>query len=191
MNINEVRPFINSLYQVTDIGVNLDSIRLYLDEKLKNKDEWIVRGDNRFKTPDFHHVHSGYKELFDKLNPIATDIINSWGITASVGLLRYWTQVDLSEGYAHAHSHTNCLLSGVFYVSMPEGAGNIVFERPDPQEYYFKGYDTTPYSYKNYWFKPEENMAVFFPSYIRHRVDFHKFQEGQKRIAVAFDYGFM
>jgi uncharacterized protein (TIGR02466 family) len=191
MIFNEITPFTNSLYQFLDVGVDIDELNRSIEQRLETHIDWIKRGDNRFKTPDCHLITSEFQDLFNKISPIACDIIKSWGITAPVGLKRYWIQVDHNDGYAHAHSHTNCLLSGVFYSSMPEGAGNIVFERPDPQEYYFKGYDTTPYSFKNYWIKPEENMALFFPSYIRHRVDFHKFTTNKKRIAIAYDYGFL
>ena len=79
-------------------------------------------------------------------------------------------------------------MSGVFYVNVPEGSGNITFERPDNQECFFKADNRNPYSFATYTLPARENMLVLFPSFIKHRVEIHKIKNNEKRISIAFDY---
>src|SRR5690349_15562526 len=44
-----------------------------------------------------------------------------------------WANVNPPGGHNPAHQHPNNFLSGVYYVSIPDGEGRISFEDPRPQ----------------------------------------------------------
>jgi uncharacterized protein (TIGR02466 family) len=104
-------------------------------------------------------------------------------------MTKYWVNVDADNSYGLSHCHYNSLLSGVFYIQVPAGSGSIVFERPDHQEHCFKSDLVTPYTTQSFEIKPTENMLLLFPSFIKHRINLHQFNNtGDERISISFDY---
>ena len=76
----------------------------------------------------------------------------------------------------------------MYYISIPQNSGNIVFLNQDMDKFY-----TLIDSYNNYnsstWkIISKENLCIFFPSYLRHYVEpnFNK----KERISISFNYGF-
>ena len=100
-----------------------------------------------------------------------------------------WVNV-LPEGGAHAgHIHTNSVISGTYYVSVPQGAGPIVFE--DPRHAMMMAAPpkkpTAPRELRSH--VPETPMAgavLMWESWLRHEVPVNR-AEGL-RISVSFNY---
>lgn len=86
----------------------------------------------------------------------------------------------------HCHTHSETILSGVFYVKYPENSGVIRFYDPrghlmQTQKdyiYYYNGYS---YNYIN----PKNNILILFPPWLEHDVDENK--SNQERISIAFN----
>ena len=76
-------------------------------------------------------------------------------------------------------------MSGVFYVSCPEGCGKIRFFDPRPNV------NTAPdmryYNDANthHWFAPVENTLIMFPAWLEHDVEPNQSQE--ERISISFN----
>ncbi len=100
-----------------------------------------------------------------------------------------WVNV-LPEGGAHSsHIHTNSVISGTFYVSVPPGAGPIVYEDPrhalmmaaPPRK------QKTPRELRTHISEtPKPGSLLLWESWLRHEVPVNR-AEGV-RISVSFNY---
>jgi uncharacterized protein (TIGR02466 family) len=85
--------------------------------------------------------------------------------------LEAWANIHDSGGYNLYHLHQNVLLSGCFYLSTPEGSGDLVFRDPRP------GVQLSPFSGKGAnanqlgRVTPRAGMLVVFPNWLEHAVD--------------------
>ncbi len=100
-----------------------------------------------------------------------------------------WVNV-MPEGGSHtSHIHTNSVISGTYYVAVPQGAGPIVYEDPRhammmaaPQRL-----ATAPREMKSHISEtPEAGTLLLWESWLRHEVPLNK-AEGL-RISVSFNY---
>ena len=100
-----------------------------------------------------------------------------------------WVNV-LPEGGAHSgHIHTNAVISGTYYVAVPNGAGPIVFEDPrhasmmaaPPRR------DNAPAELQTHVsLRPAAASVMMWESWLRHEVPVNR-AEGL-RISVSFNY---
>jgi uncharacterized protein (TIGR02466 family) len=186
--ITEIQPFVNSIYAVETLNLDLSKVNSYVD-KLQQQDVWFDKITGGKQTDNLLvNEYPEFKYVFDAINPIAEHIIRSWGIADRIIFHHFIVNVDGGNDYVNSHCHHNSIMSGIFYVSVPEGSGNITFERPDNQECFFKATHRNPYSFSTYTLPPGENMLLLFPSFIKHRVEMHKIKNNAKRISIAFDY---
>ena len=100
-----------------------------------------------------------------------------------------WVNV-MPEGGSHtSHIHTNAVISGTYYVAVPQGAGPIVYEDPRhalmmaaPQRL-----ATAPREMKSHISEtPQGGTLLLWESWLRHEVPLNK-AEGS-RISVSFNY---
>jgi uncharacterized protein (TIGR02466 family) len=100
-----------------------------------------------------------------------------------------WVNV-MPEGGSHtSHIHTNAVISGTYYVAVPEGAGPIVYEDPRhalmmaaPQRL-----AAAPREMKSHVSEtPEAGTVLMWESWLRHEVPLNK-ADGL-RISVSFNY---
>jgi uncharacterized protein (TIGR02466 family) len=100
-----------------------------------------------------------------------------------------WVNV-MPEGGSHtSHIHTNSVISGTYYVAVPQGAGPIVYEDPRhalmmaaPQRL-----ATAPREMKSHISEtPEAGTVLMWESWLRHEVPLNK-ADGL-RISVSFNY---
>jgi uncharacterized protein (TIGR02466 family) len=190
--VKEYQPFVNSIYHIEGLPVNLTDLRNEIEDKKTDSSLWNNRYNTNFITDDQFSIKSkSYQEVYDCISPIAFDIIRIWGVTRSTKLLRHWTNRDKQHSLGFSHCHANSILSAIFYVTVPPKSGNIIFERPDNQEYAWMSNEiVNPYNCRTFQITPTENSALFFPSYIKHRIEPHMFNDTQERICISFDYGY-
>lgn len=88
-----------------------------------------------------------------------------------------WAMKHGEGNYAHAHAHSNSVISGVFYVEVPKNSGDLVFHKNSynssnamlsslalPYKRYNK------YNSEEWSIKIEDNLLVLFPSNLTHSV---------------------
>ena len=100
-----------------------------------------------------------------------------------------WVNV-LPEGGSHTgHIHTNSVISGTFYVKVPDGAGPIVFEDPRyammmaaPPRKASAGIDLKTHAS----FAPKAGTLMLWESWLRHEVPLNR--APGERISVSFNY---
>lgn len=139
------------------------------------------RGDQRFFELSYY-LHQSAKQYFNdhKVDPAR------WKFNP------YYLFNKSTDGGEHQnHAHPDCILSGVFYLKVPENSSPIIFQ--DPRDYYkFVSYPPifgdTSEKYKllsEYVINPQEGMILMWPSWLEHAVPKSKISE--ERIAVAFN----
>ncbi len=100
-----------------------------------------------------------------------------------------WVNV-MPEGGSHtSHIHTNSVISGTYYVAVPQGAGPIVFE--DPRHAMMMAAPPrdakAPRAMKHQISEtPHEGTVMLWESYLRHEVPMNR-SEGL-RISISFNY---
>jgi uncharacterized protein (TIGR02466 family) len=189
-NLTEIQPFVNSIYAVENLGIDLTAIKSEIDSSLYDSSLWFNRITDGKQTHNLSlTAFPNLQPIFSQIEPLIDHILKTWGVTIPVKLKHFLINIDEANTYTTSHCHYDSIISGVFYIQVPESSGNITFERPDNQEYMFKGQELTPYTYSFFTLPPSENMLLLFPSFIKHRVELHKFENTEKRISISFDYG--
>ena len=120
------------------------------------------------------------REVLRVRNNVRFEMTNSWVVKHDPG------------DWGQAHVHTNCLLSGVYYLQTNEKSGKIVFRRdtnytnlfPNAVDIEFD--EWLPYNAKNWSFQPRDNQLFFFPSHLLHSIDDNESEED--RYSVAFNF---
>lgn len=86
----------------------------------------------------------------------------------------------------HSHVSTSIILSGTYYLQVPENSGVIKFH--DPRGHMIQDMPDTKYYFDGYSYqtvKPERDLLLFFPSWVEHEVDENKSMED--RISISFN----
>ncbi len=92
-----------------------------------------------------------------------------------------WLNAHDDGGFNTVHHHGIAALSGVLYLSCPEGSGSLFLRDPRPGAYF--GNQLIKCG-KDFCVKPREGHAVIFPGFLEHWVSPSSTAE---RISVAFN----
>ncbi len=98
--------------------------------------------------------------------------------------LQSWVNMHDRGGFNFLHMHDNVLLSGCFYIQVPEGSGPLVFRDPRP------GVLNSPYkgnganACKEVRLAPHAGLLVLFPHWLEHYVEPHDSDETRITIAI-------
>ena len=101
-----------------------------------------------------------------------------------------WININPPGAYHTLHNHQDGMLSGVFYIDVPEeNQGDLQFYRGDDAQYYIPDnlnqYKTITSTMATY--PPKPGMLVVFPSWVKHAVKQNRSKTN--RIALSFNYG--
>ena len=98
-----------------------------------------------------------------------------------------WANVNLRGHSNRDHVHPNNYLSGVYYVTVPEGSGRILFRDPRAQAMIFVPAvkQRSPFNSDEHAITPEEGDLILFHSWLPHMVEPN--QSDQERISIAFN----
>lgn len=93
-----------------------------------------------------------------------------------------WANVHEHGGFNTQHLHPHNTFSGAYYLSVPEGAGPIVFRDP---RYAACMNPIGPADESG--ITPQEGQLLIFPSWLEHRVEVN--QANSQRVSIAFNVG--
>jgi uncharacterized protein (TIGR02466 family) len=97
-----------------------------------------------------------------------------------------WANVHNLGGYNVLHTHAGCLMSGVFYLSLPQGSGPLIFEDPragvQHNAHIFHG--PRPNASMPFIVEPKVGQMIVFPSWLGHFVEPHLNKENRICIAI-------
>lgn len=161
-------------------------------EYIDSMKEHIIKGSIEKKRGNWQsnprlHEHKKYKALSDKALEAAKYVLNEQTYEyETCYITNMWSNI-LKTGEMHKpHTHSNNLLSGVFYVQSDEGA-NIQMYDPRPQADVLRP-QPKKYTKENssIWFFPSiTNRMILFPSWLQHLVPIN--ESKNDRISIAFN----
>jgi uncharacterized protein (TIGR02466 family) len=101
-----------------------------------------------------------------------------------------WANINPRGGLNSAHTHPNNYLSGVYYVSLPEGKGQITFADPRPQAMTMMPTTRQWNKYVGNEIKLDvkEGRFVLFPSWLVHSVPVNRSED--HRISMSYNIMF-
>ena len=96
-----------------------------------------------------------------------------------------WLNYTLKNGFHHAHTHQNSVISGVFYFDVDEKTDSILFLKNE-----YNQIDTSPKNFnswnsKTWWLPIKNGQLLMFPSNLNHAVQTKK-TDGT-RISLSFN----
>jgi len=100
-----------------------------------------------------------------------------------------WININDKKNHNVPHTHPKSIISGAFYVKVPENSGRIQFQNPAVRvmESYWEHYcdEYTKYNSVIWSIQPEEKKLLLFPSWLVHSVEPN--YSNEKRISISFN----
>jgi uncharacterized protein (TIGR02466 family) len=170
--LSKIKDYCLNLRKEDAAGRNLSNVNGWQSHDLKHDDD---------QTSPMSHVMN---QIYESCRQCFVE----YGITRPFQINNIWVNINSKNSYNKDHDHPNSILSGSFYVDVPNNE-SIVFTRP-------RGIDTwqlscshsskeTDLSFGEVHYKPVEGLLLVFPSWIIHRVEPNNSDE--ERISVAFN----
>ena len=105
----------------------------------------------------------------------------------SININNMWAIINTGGAANHRHQHSNCTISGAYYVRAPKNSGDIIFydPRPAPVYTYPKAVNPNLLNAQVNGISPKEGALVLFPSYLDHSVNENLSNE--ERIVISFN----
>lgn len=98
--------------------------------------------------------------------------------------LEGWFNVTDPGGYNIRHAHPRVLMSGCYYLKVPEKSGNIVFSDPRPGAVHAPMVMSKPPMMHEVTIAPKEGQMLVFPAWLDHRVEENEASESRVSIAM-------
>jgi uncharacterized protein (TIGR02466 family) len=98
--------------------------------------------------------------------------------------LQAWINLHDPGSYNALHVHANVLLSGCYYLKVPEGSGPIRFRDPRPGVVLSPFVEGGVNTCKDIVLHPKDGQLVIFPNWLDHAVDVHEGNESRISIAI-------
>lgn len=127
---------------------------------------------------------------FSLLNTAVTEAVNdyakSFNSEHEFKIHESWINVGYEHSYQEYHDHFGNHISCSYYVSMPEGSGEIVFQSPSTYLQLPKIKEANNNSFVSYHFKPPARTLLIFRSNVKHMVKSGKNKE--PRVTIAYNF---
>ncbi len=100
---------------------------------------------------------------------------------------QFWANVNGPHEFNMQHNHAPNHISGVYYVRVPDGSGDIRFhdERRLRTVTEPNAVRDSPLAYTSYTFQPAAGMLLLFPGWLDHVVGQNK--SGEVRVSISFN----
>jgi len=162
-----------------------DSLTERVLEAVQQQIKWKNNGSNSIAQEDLF-FHS---ELFDWFDECVLAVRDKVGLPKNLDLpiTGCWANKATKLQGHHMHSHLNCILGGVFYLTS-HSSGETVFEIPN--EWFknvpstFRFVDDTVAGF-NFKIPPKKSTLLIFPAHLRHSV--LALKENETRYTVSFN----
>ena len=141
------------------------------------------------------HERPEFKELSRWIEECSKDLSSRIGISDKLTITDMWANINTGLNSWNARHIHGGILSGVLWVSAPEGSGHLVFDNPMPLEYWTQNIIDTHGTYmkvnnantSQVTYKPTKRNLLLWPSYLHHMVEPNK--QNVQRISISFNLG--
>jgi uncharacterized protein (TIGR02466 family) len=161
--------------------------RKYLDDQQHVTNAWGYK--NTYTGGRGIEEFSDLKPFVDYINTKAIEYLERSGYNSDqVNFRINIFASEMFEGDSHPiHSHANSILSGIFYLQVPEGSSSIIFY--DPRTHYdsisLPKREHHYFNWQEAYLNPESGLFLIWQSWLRHSVPTNKSKEG--RITLVFN----
>lgn len=127
------------------------------------------------------------KEMFSWLNTCVDEVRKNIGLDNKINLdiTACWANKANRMQAHHLHSHSNSVLSGVFYLSSHDSAATV-FKMPNYCLSHFSDWNfTVPVPERTAKIYPKKSTLIIFPSYIKHSVV--TLNKNEERYTISFN----
>jgi uncharacterized protein (TIGR02466 family) len=184
-----VYPIFSSPLGVTTLETKNFLKALRAEEFISASGEYIEEQSTSERTKTLYLLNSdiflGLKnQIIEKFNDYKNNCLmfdttefqmtTSWGV--KVG----------KNAYSQFHSHSNSYISGVLYLNGDEESGDIEFESPVYEQIMPVPNQFNFINSKTWNVKPQKDLLLFFPSYLKHRIKKHL--SNDDRYSIAFNF---
>lgn len=169
-----------------ELEPHMDAWRAALDEKMASEKEGIGRSTR--------NGWSGPKTLFDEplFKPLLVAAQVNYGqALGQMGVpkgfrfaMEAWGNIHEQGGYNKLHIHREAVLSGVFYLSRPEGSGAIVLHDPRPGTLFSRPFGLGVNKWSELRLAPPAGTMLMFPNWLEHSVEPNLSSERRYSVAI-------
>ncbi len=135
-------------------------------------------------------IPSALDQLFNELTAFVNDVPQRYMGTSDLVLGNWWININGKYDYNEQHDHQNSVLSGTYYVQVPEeNMGNLMLHRGDNAEFFLTSKVEREQTMANAMAVPcpvKESMFYLFPSWVKHSVE--RNNTDSERISIAFNF---
>lgn len=126
-------------------------------------------------------------EFLNTVERYAQEFLGQYTGVSDLVLGNLWVNINGPNDYNVEHDHQGSVLSGVYYIEVPEGdSGDLHFHRGDTAEYFLGRYrNAGPFFKISETVRPETGKLVIFPAWTKHSVG--KNNTNSERISIAFN----
>jgi len=168
-----------------------ENILLNSKQHTEGQDGWLGGTLKSFHSETSIHRNDNFKKLFEEISKRVFLYSNHAGFkTDSVGLSDSWFNVNYENTYQEYHTHLGSHLSIVYYISTPEGSGDILFDSPfqSSLDYVDNRYskEENKITSSRIGYKAEKGRLIIFPSSLSHCVT--KSLNKTPRISISANY---
>lgn len=129
-------------------------------------------------------------QLFNDLTIFVNDVPQRYIGTSNLVLGNWWININGKYDYNEPHDHQNSVLSGTYYVQVPEeNMGDLILHRGDNAEFFLTSKVEREQTMANAMAIPcpvKESMFYLFPSWVKHSVE--RNESDKERISIAFNF---
>jgi len=98
-----------------------------------------------------------------------------------------WFNIYEKHDYQEVHDHIDDSdISIIYYLTAPEGTGNVIFYSPEPKGVKSVFDKDNPFTYSTMSIKPEAGTLVMFKSNVKHGVQQNK--TNKQKISLAYNF---
>jgi len=134
--------------------------------------EWL---GNTYNTHGTHNLSTDkeFQPLLNKISYHVHQFAKMHNCEETYTSKYAWMNISEKSNWQEFHTHNGNVFSVVYYVSVPEGSGKIVFEDPkEPDMCPLKTKtNRNQLSYTRIGYTPIEGSLIIFRSYLRHLVE--------------------
>lgn len=173
---------------------NLNRRLLAITEQLENETKSITRSNvGGWHSISSLHLDNRFADIRKIIGRTSADCAKHLGFDFSKANLVFqemWINKNSPGDYNKAHVHPNAVLSGSYYVKVPENSGNIEFYDP-VRERIMSVYPIkkrTKVNSQALEYRCSDGLLVIFPSWLQHSVQPNR--SNDFRVSIAFNMGY-
>jgi len=143
-----------------------------------------------WQSNDLNGVHKPLNGLLEDIEYHSNQFASLIDIKGPLTMANVWININGYKDINEYHLHSNCLLSGVYYIQTPKDCGNINFYHPSHDTFQYD-WNNLAINHNNYnsavwWLPSKAGKLYIFPSWLYHNVK-PNLNKKEKRISISFN----